>query len=57
MTEYQIEERVAAMFDDIDKRYLSSSSMTAAEYHKLCECVTAWAEERYRERYPGWASK
>jgi hypothetical protein len=57
MTEEQIENRVCAMCDDLDKRFLSSNSMTADEYEKRNKAIQAWAETEYRRRYPNWDNR
>ena len=54
MTEEQIENRVCAMFDDLDMRFLSSNSMTADEYAEQTRAINAWAEDQYRKRFPNW---
>jgi hypothetical protein len=54
MTEEQIENRVCAMFDDLDKRFLSSNSMTADEYERQTTAINAWANDQYRKRFPNW---
>ena len=54
MTEDQIENRVCRMFDELDKRYLSSNSMTADEYERQTKAIDDWANEQYRRKYPQW---
>lgn len=54
MTEEHIEKRVCVMFDELDKRYLSSNSMTADEYERQTKAIDAWANEHYRKRFPNW---
>jgi hypothetical protein len=57
MTEEQIENRVCRMFDELDKRYLSSNSMSADEYEKQSKAIDTWADSEYRRRFPGWDRK
>jgi hypothetical protein len=54
MTEQQIETRVERMFDDLDRRYMNSNSMTADEYERQAKSIDRWADEQYRKRYPQW---
>jgi len=54
MTEAQIESRVCRMFDDLDRRYLSSNSMTAEEYERQTKAIDDWANEQYRRIFPRW---
>ena len=54
MTDEQIESRVCRMYDDLDKRFLSSNSMTADEYQRLGQSIDAWANQEYARRYPQW---
>ncbi len=47
MTEEQIESRVQAMFDALDRRWLSEHAMTQAEYDRTAAEIDAWANQQY----------
>lgn len=54
MTEEQIENRVCAMFDELDALFLQTFTMSTEEYDRRTKAINHWADEQYRKRYPQW---